>query len=227
LSPSPFDVSGTDNDHLPTVQQLRELKNELSNRSFSEKREAQLRWTKVNGSYEFTGDACSADKCGNEDEEEEEDEERKVDGALKEKDLNDGQIEVDWRSDRRKKSETDRKERKVEAVEVEDVQVLDDSDSSCKEEEPQNTSTRPPPRVRHSTLPKPVEQLDLVTGVVLRRYESQKHATRIMKLNCGMIAKCFADPTLTAGNFRWRESRIPSSKSKFVISMFSNRIDLL
>jgi hypothetical protein len=168
----------------------------------------------VNGSYEFTGDVCSADKCGNEDEEEEE---SKDNGVLKEKDLIDGQTEVDWWPDTRKKSETDRRDRDVEVVEVEDVQEVDHSDSSSKEEEPQNTSTRPPPRVRHSTLPKPVEQLDLLTGVVLRRYESQKHATRIMKLNCGMIAKCFADPTLTAGNFRWRESKIPSSKSEFAI----------
>jgi hypothetical protein len=171
----------------------------------------------VNGSYEFTGDVCSADKCGNEDEEEEEESKDKV--ALKEKDLIDGQTEVDWETDAWTKSETDRRERDVEVVEVEDVQEVESSDSSSKEEEPQNPSTRPPPRVRHSTLPKPVEQLDLLTGVVLRRYESQKHATRIMKLNCGMIAKCFADPTLTAGNFRWRESKIPSSKSKFAIQI--------
>lgn len=206
-----FHVTDTINKGLPDVRQLLKLKNELSSRSVSDKRKDLLRWTKVDGTYKFIGDVCSADKGG--EEEEDEEKESKDDEVVKEKEVTDEVIEVEWCADRGKKGKTDRREKNMEVIEVDDVEEVDSSDSSSEEDEPLSTSTHPPPKIRHCTLPRPVEQLDALTGVVLRRYESMKHATRIMKLNSGMVRKCCVDPTLTTGNFKWRESKIPSSKS--------------
>jgi hypothetical protein len=51
---------------------------------------------------------------------------------------------------------------------------------------------------------KPVEQLDLKTGKVLRRYASQGHAADKMKCTQGVISYCCRGERTHAYNFKWR-----------------------
>lgn len=51
---------------------------------------------------------------------------------------------------------------------------------------------------------KPVEQLDMKTGKVLRRYASQGHAAEKMKCTQGVISYCCRGERSHAYNFKWR-----------------------
>ena len=62
------------------------------------------------------------------------------------------------------------------------------------------------------TSPRPVEQLDMFTKEVVRRYESHGHASRLMNISQMAMTQCCGNQQLSAGNFSWRESLIVSSK---------------
>lgn len=66
----------------------------------------------------------------------------------------------------------------------------------------------------HKTSPRPVEQLDMFTKEVVRRYESHGHACRLMNISGMAMNQCCGNQLLSAGNFSWRESLIVSSKGK-------------
>ena len=66
----------------------------------------------------------------------------------------------------------------------------------------------------HKTSPRPVEQLDMFTKEVVRRYESHGHASRLMNIPQMAMTQCCGNQQLSAGNFSWRESLIVSSKGK-------------
>jgi hypothetical protein len=70
------------------------------------------------------------------------------------------------------------------------------------------------PPVIFRTSPRPVEQLDMFTKEVVRRYESHGHACRLMNIQRMVMTQCCANQMLSAGNFSWRESLIVSSKGK-------------
>jgi hypothetical protein len=70
------------------------------------------------------------------------------------------------------------------------------------------------PLVIFRTSPRPVEQLDMFTKEVVRRYESHGHACRLMNIQRTVMTQCCANQMLSAGNFSWRESLIVSSKGK-------------
>lgn len=51
---------------------------------------------------------------------------------------------------------------------------------------------------------KPLEQLDLETGIVLRRYPSGTDAALLMKASQGGISQCCNGLKTEAYNFKWR-----------------------
>ena len=66
----------------------------------------------------------------------------------------------------------------------------------------------------YTTSPRPVEQLDMFTKEVVRRYESHGHASRLMNISSMAMTQCCGNQLLSAGNFSWRESLIVSSTGK-------------
>jgi hypothetical protein len=61
----------------------------------------------------------------------------------------------------------------------------------------------------HKAQHKPVEQIDMKTGKVLRRYASQGHAADKMKCTQGVISYCCRGERSHAYNFKWRFYRGP------------------
>lgn len=65
---------------------------------------------------------------------------------------------------------------------------------------------------KHKRVCKPVEQLDLNTGKVIREFSGVKEAARKTKINSGSIVKACKDQRPSAGGFGWRY-RMEKSRS--------------
>lgn len=94
------------------------------------------------------------------------------------------------------------------AVPLESGEFIDEDEYEPVEEARKSTITPTGFRV------KPVEQLDLETGEVLRRYPSGREAASQMKASQGGISQCCSGIKKEAYNFRWRNYEGPAIDCK-------------
>lgn len=74
-------------------------------------------------------------------------------------------------------------------------------------------------QVHGSTQPKPLEQIDPATGVILRRYSSGREASAAMQMSQTAISQCANGQRPEVQNFQWRWYNGPPIDCKYFVSL--------